>query len=413
MKIGIVTTGGEIMNGLTQDTNFSWAAERLASLSFEVCYHVSVGDNRDDILFALRSAAKLSEAVIVSGGLGPTTDDITAQSAADYFGVPLELNAEAHDGLKRRFAQRGREFKEIHKKQAYFPTGSQVLPNDWGTAPGFSHKKDFTVYFFLPGVPREFQPMVEEYVVPELRRRRGGRERFVTRLVKVTGLMESEVAQMLGGMEREGVYLGYRAHFPEVHLRVTARGGTGEEANKLASEFTSEIRSRLGRSVFTTEEKSLEEVVGELLLKDGLTISVAESCTGGLVASRITDVPGSSRYFERGVVTYSNEAKTELLAVPRELLNRYGAVSAPVVQRMAQGVRELSGTDIGVGITGIAGPGGGTPGKPVGTVFIGISHGAKGTESTQFSFSGTRAQIKMASSQTVLDLIRIFLLNDV
>ncbi len=413
MKIEVITTGSEIISGLTQDTNFRWLADRLCSLNFDLRYHTSVGDDRDDIVLALRTAYLRARAVIVTGGLGVTEDDITTECAADFFGVERELNPEALESIRERFRVQGRELQKIHECMALLPMGARVIPNAYGSAPGFSYEHAGVVFFFLPGVPRELRPMVEDYVIPELEKRSGGRRKYVTRLVRTYGLRESEIAQRLSGLERKGVRLGYRAHFPEVHLRVSAEGRTVEEAQALAEGFIGEITSRLGRAVFSTTGEELEEVVGKLLLERGMTLALAESCTGGLVAHRITNVPGSSNYFERGVVSYSNEAKIENLSVPRELIVEHGAVSAPVVERMASGVRELAGTDIGVGISGIAGPGGGTPVKPVGTVFIGLSHTRAGTHSHKFLFHGTRGEIKLLSSQTALDIIRNFLLNGV
>ncbi|MEM4658721.1 MAG: nicotinamide-nucleotide amidohydrolase family protein [Candidatus Methanosuratincola sp.] len=255
--------------------------------------------------------------------------------------------------------------------------------------------------------------MVEAHVLPELDRRVPGRQMIHGVIVKTTGVRESEVAELLSGLSLEGVRLGYRAHFPEVHLRVTASGRTREEARVLAERFTEEVRRRLGDCVFSTSGETLEEVVAGLLVEKGVTLSVAESCTGGLLANRLTNVPGSSGFFERGVVTYSNESKTELLGVPPGLFKTVGAVSAEVVEHMARGVRELARTDVGVGISGIAGPGGGTPEKPVGTVYIGFSHRVLGTRSERYQLSGTREQIKLAASQAALDLIRKFFLNDV
>jgi nicotinamide-nucleotide amidase len=350
--------------------------------------------------------------VIVSGGLGPTSDDLTAAVASRFFGVPLELNSVALDMIENRFKERGYRFLEINKKQAYIPRGSKVLKNFWGTAPGFQFEKEDVIFFFLPGVPKEFKAMIEEYVVPELDRRSMGRKRYKTRMIKTFGLRESEVAERIQGIEREGIKIGYRPHFPEVHIRVSGYADTEDGAEKLVSVVVGEVSSRLGECVFSTDGVTLEEVVGMLLSQKKLTIAVAESCTGGFVSNRITNVPGSSNYFERGVVSYSNESKTEILGVPKDLIESVGAVSAEVVEAMAKGIRRLARSDIGVAISGIAGPGGGTEAKPVGTVFIGISH-EKGVSSRRFQFKGTREEIKLISSETALDQIRKFILKGV
>lgn len=413
MKIEIITTGDELMSGLTVDSNFSRAADTLTSLGFNVAYHTTVGDVRSHIAEAFKIARQRVDAVIVSGGLGPTTDDLTAEAAAEYFGSPLEFNEYAYRMLVKRLGKRGREVSESNKKQVYLPACSGVLENKWGTAPGFSVESEGTVFFFLPGVPKEFHAMLNEYVVPDLEKRGRGRKKRVTRLVKTFGLTESRVAERLKGIEREGVVLGYRSHRREIHLRVNTFADTESEAMTLEEEFIEEIQSRIGEYVFTTEGELLEEVVGRLLSKKSMTLATAESCTGGLLASRITDVPGSSSYFLEGVVVYSNEAKQRLLGVPASLLESHGAVSAHVVEAMARSVRKLSGADIGIGISGIAGPGGGTADKPVGTVYIGLDAGDADTAPVMYGFRGSREEIKYVSTETALDMIMKFLIMKV
>lgn len=412
MKVEIITTGDEIMGGVTLDTNFHWAAEKLVGLGFDLRFHTTVGDDEENITEAFRTATKRAQAVIVSGGLGPTSDDLTAAVASRFFGVPLELNSVALDMIENRFNERGYRFSEINKKQAYVPQGSKILENFWGTAPGFQFEKEGVIFFFLPGVPKEFKAMIEEYVIPELERRSTERKKYKTRMIKTFGLRESEVAERIHGVEREGIRIGYRPHFPEVHIRISGYADTEDEAEKLVSRPVEEIASRLSEYVFSNDEATLEEVVGKLLSQKKLTIAIAESCTGGLVSNRITNVPGSSNYFERGIVSYSNESKIEILEVPKELIESVGAVSAEVVEAMAEGIRKLAHSDIGIAISGIAGPGGGTEAKPVGTVFIGISH-EKGVSSRRFQFKGTREEIKLISSEVALDRIRKFILKGV
>lgn len=413
MRIEMIATGDELMSGLTRDGNFFWAGYALNSIGLEIASHATVGDNRERIEEAFGTALGRADVVIVSGGLGPTSDDLTAEVAARFFNAPLKLNEEALKSVLDRLRSRGRELTETNKKQAYLPEGSRVLANSWGTAPGFSMERDGTVYYFLPGVPREFQALMKEYVMPDLDVRYRDRRPVRTKLVRTYGLPESEVARMLDGVEVEGVRLGYRSHSPEIHLRLTAYGDTDSEAELRMSEMTADILDRLGGYMFSAEGETLEEVVGGLLRERGMTLSTAESCTGGLIAHRITNVPGSSDYFLEGVISYSNEAKMQILGVPKEVLESHGAVSAPVVEAMARGVRALSGSDVGVAVSGIAGPAGGTEEKPVGTVFIGLDHVERGVSSGKFLFYGTRGQIKLATSEKALDMIRKILLNNV
>ncbi|MGQ0793398.1 MAG: competence/damage-inducible protein A [Deltaproteobacteria bacterium] len=410
MNIEIITTGDEIMSGITLDTNFSWLAERLTSQGFSLRYHTSVGDSPEAIARALQTAAQRSAAVIVTGGLGPTSDDITASVAASFFDAPLELSAAALSMMERRFRSQGRALLQINKKQAYLPQGSKILENHWGTAAGFQYEHGGAQFFFLPGVPKEFRAMADEYVVPELEARDAGRKRYANRLVKTFGLRESEVADKIKDVHRHGVVIGYRAHFPQIHLRVSAYADSEAESEALAAGVVGEIEAILGDFIFTTRGENLEQVVGAMLRERDLTIAVAESCTGGLLADRITDVAASSDYFERGVVAYANSAKIDVLGVPEELLKSHGAVSAPVAEAMAEGVRVTSGADLGVAITGIAGPGGGTAQKPVGLVYIALSHAKLGSVSERFLFEGGRREIKILSSEAALSRIRKFLI---
>lgn len=413
MKIEILTTGDELMSGLTRDGNFQWAGQTLIGLGFDVAYHTTVGDNKEILSAAFKTARDRADAVIVTGGLGPTPDDLTIEVASNFFGVGLELNQDALDLMTKRFERIGRKVSETNLKQVYLPKGSRTLLNKWGTAPGFSFEAENTVFFFLPGVPKEFRAMMEEYVIPELLERNPGMKKSCMRLVKTFGLPESEVAQKLEGIERDGVRLGYRAHFREIHLRVSSFGDTDSEAEKLMKELLEDIHSRLGHHVFTTSGEMLEEVVGNMLKEKNMTLATAESCTGGLLSNRITNIPGSSEYFSEGVISYSNEAKNKILGVPMEIIEAHGAVSSPVVEAMARGIRNLSGSDIGIGISGIAGPGGGTEEKPVGTVFIGMDSSVSGTMWREFHFHGTREEIKLVTVLNALYMIRQNLLNNV
>jgi len=413
MRIEILTTGDELMSGLTRDGNFQWAGEMLTALGFDVAFHTTVGDDRETLHSVFNTAKNRADAVIVTGGLGPTPDDLTIEVAAQFFDVRLEICQPALDMMTERFNKIGRTVSDTNMKQVYLPQGAIALLNKWGTAPGFSSEIESTVFFFLPGVPKEFRAMMEEYVIPELKLRHPEMKKSCMRLVKTFGLPESEVAQRLEGIDREGIKLGYRAHFREIHLRVSSFGDTELEAQALMDEFLQEIHSRLDNYIFTTTGEMIEEVVGNLLIQKKLTLSTAESCTGGLLSHRITNVAGSSSYFLEGVVSYSNQAKVDILGVPMELIEIHGAVSDPVVKAMANGVKKLSGSDFGIGISGIAGPGGGTDEKPVGTVFIGLQTEKKEIIVNEFHFRGTREEIKLVTVLNALDMIRKSLLHNV
>lgn len=411
MKIEIITTGNEIICGLTADTNFQWATAFLSSNGFSVNYHTSVKDVPDDILISLSNAKNRADVVIVSGGLGPTEDDLTAKVAADFFGVEMELNKEALKLIKNIFKKRNRKLHDINKKPAYLPKKSIIIVNDIGTAPGFYFNFKNTKFFFLPGVPREFKSMLKDRVLPKLSK---SVDKFITKssLIKTYGLKESEVALKLKNLKlNNGVNLGYRSHFPEIHLRLTFTGSQEAEIEKILAEDLKKIHQLLNEYIFAYDDALIEEEMGRSLNKFKLNLSVAESCTGGLVSSRITNIPGSSKYFNMGLVCYSNESKIKELSIPGSVLNKYGAVSSQVAELMSYGIVKKSGSDLGVGITGIAGPGGGTKDKPVGTVYISLAFREKIVFSEKYAFNGDRKQIKLITSTQAFDLIRKFLLN--
>ena len=408
MNIEIVTTGNELLSGLTMDTNFFWVSGLLADNGFVVKFHTTVGDYYQDLVEAFGNAQKRADIVVVTGGLGPTKDDLTAEAAARFFGVDLTEHPDALNMIKERFSQRKRKLLEINKKPAALPAGSKIINNNIGTAPGFYFNNKGTIYYFLPGVPKEFKPMMQEFVLSDLNTRFKDTPKTQCVLIKTFGLKESEVALKVQDLDKNGVYLGYRSHFPEVHLRITAEGSS---SNEKISGFLKNIKSKIGEYIFTEAEKTMEEVVGFLLLEKGLTISLAESCTGGLVSDRITNVAGSSKYFNRAVVCYSNDSKVNDLGVNSSLIEKHGAVSPEVAEAMAKGILNLSGSDIGVAITGIAGPGGGSAQKPVGTVHICLISKKGDIILEKFSYHGDRQQVKLITSTQCLDMIRKFLLN--
>jgi nicotinamide-nucleotide amidase len=408
----IITIGDELMRGEIVDSNKARIAERLLLLDLDCRHQVSVLDDPADMRDAFRRASERSDFVLVSGGLGPTRDDLTTGVLAETFGRKLELDQESLETIKAFFASVGREMADANRKQAYFPSGADVLANPIGTAPGFSVREGRATFFAMPGVPRELDRMMDEQVLPRIEKiltsAEGASERRVVRagLLATFGLGESTLEEELRDLMRDGaVELGFRTSFPDNFLRPVARAKTAEEADARVEEATQAIRERLGAVVYGEGTDSMEGVVGRLLTERGLTVATAESCTGGLIAERFTDVPGSSAYFLGGVVSYSNEAKIAMLGVPEQVIADEGAVSEPVVQAMAEGVRSRFGSDFGVATSGISGPDGGTEDKPVGLVWIALAT-QEGTHADSFVFQVDRTRHRRLTAQVGLDWIR-------
>jgi nicotinamide-nucleotide amidase len=404
MTAAILCIGTELTRGELTNTNASWLAESLTALGLEVTSLDCVDDDRVRIQACLRRLAAEHRVVVCTGGLGPTTDDITAECAARVAGVELVRDQASLTGIEQRLLRFGRKLAASNAKQADFPAGARILPNPNGTAPGFRVELLGTPAYFLPGVPSEMKAMFEASVAPDLNALVDEpRDQIVLRTF---GLPESEVNDRLAGIEASfDVVIGYRASLPEIEVKVLAKGATSEAAAALARRAADEVRSRLGDRVYAEGFGSLPESVGAQLVERGLTLAVAESCTGGLAAELLTRVPGSSRYFLGGAVVYANRAKTELLGVPAELIALHGAVSTEVARCMAEGVRARLGADIGLAFTGIAGPDGGTPQKPVGLVHWAAAS-AHGTEVRDRVFIGDRQAIRRRAVFAGLDLVR-------
>lgn len=428
VKAEIITIGDELMRGEIVDSNKARIAERLLLLDLDCRHQVSVLDDPVDMADAFRRAAERSDFVLVSGGLGPTRDDLTTEVLAETFGRPLELHAPSLAAIEAFFARVGREMAETNRKQALFPAGADVLENPIGTAPGFSIREGRADFFAMPGVPRELDKMMDEQVLPRIEARldseegAGGRHFVRAGLLATFGLGESTLEAELRDLARQGdVELGFRTSFPDNFLRPVARAKSAAEADARIADVTRAIRERLGPVVYGEGRDTMESVVGRLLTERGLTVATAESCTGGLIAERFTDVPGSSAYFLGGVVSYSNEAKAALLDVPEKLLAREGAVSEPVVRAMAEGVRRRFGSDFGIATSGISGPGGGSDEKPVGLVWIAVSRGERArsdaggggpeTHADSFVFQIDRSRHRRLTAQVGLDWIRRSLLG--
>jgi nicotinamide-nucleotide amidase len=406
MKAEVLTIGDELLRGEIIDSNKSFLSDRLLSLDVETHFHSSVRDDPSAMTDAFRRAASRADVVLVSGGLGPTRDDLTSQVLAESFGRKLVRDEEALEGIRAFFRAVGREMSENNAKQADFPEDAEVLANPIGTAPGFAIEEQGTLFFCMPGVPREMHKMMDEQVLPRIAQRAGGGQVVRARLLRTFGTGESMLDEQLKDVAASGdVSLGFRTSFPDNYLRPLARAASAEEAEAKLDRVCEQIRERLGAIVYGEGDDTLPVVVGRLLRERGVTLAVAESCTGGLVAEQLTEVPGSSAYFLGGVVAYANEAKVRFLGVPEALLEEHGAVSEPVVCAMAEGVRERFGADFGVATTGISGPDGGSEEKPVGLVHIALSR-VEGTHAEHFVFPLDRHRHRRLTAQAALDWVR-------
>jgi len=402
----IIAIGSELLTPSRTDTNSLWLTEKLNGSGIEVKLKTIVGDDDARLEETIRDALKRSSVVITTGGLGPTEDDITRKIAARAMGRRLMLDEKVLENIRARFLSFGRSMPEINSRQAMVIEGAEVLDNPHGTAPGMYIEHEGRAVVLLPGPPREMRPMFESFVQPKLAAKAGD-VRVVRRTLRVAGMGESAVDERIAP-----IYTQYKNpqttilfNQSEIEIHLTAQGKTEAEAELLLDGLAGQIEERLGHAIFAFRGEKMEEVVGLRLAVGGFTLAVAESCTGGLIAGRLTDVPGSSVYFKEGVVAYSNEAKIRSLGVGAELIMRHGAVSALVAEAMAEGVRRRADTDFGLSVTGIAGPGGGTEEKPVGLVFIALADDAH-TEHRKLMIPGDRHLIRWRASQAALDLLR-------
>ena len=407
MNIGILVIGNELTSGMTRDTNSSSMARELYEQGWGVSAVMTVGDDRDAIRGGLDYLMGISDALVVTGGLGPTADDITTAAVAGAFGLDLYTDETVLKQLKERFDRLNIPWTENNAKQAMFPEGAGIIDNSAGTACGFFVERSGRPVAVIPGVPVEARKMFSDGVIPLFRDKITYREHVAKRTIKTFGRTESRIDQALSheDLEIPGVSIGFYPRFPEVHLVVTSRGEDRERVKENLRVVCERIEGQLHKYIFGYDDDTMEGVVAALLTDRGLTLSVAESCTGGLITDRLTDVPGSSVFLERGVVTYSNASKVELLGVPASIIEKHGAVSEEVAILMAEGVRRLADTDIGLSTTGIAGPAGGTEEKPAGTVFVALSAG-EGATCRRFLFRWDRRRIKEMSSQVALNMLR-------
>jgi nicotinamide-nucleotide amidase len=410
----ILSSGDELTTGRTVDTNANFIADKLVAAGLDVVAIMVVGDYPDRIAWAWREAMRMADVVIGTGGLGPTADDLTTEVLAQVAGRRLVMDQAVADRIRKMFEAMGRVMPENNLKQAMFPDDAVIIPNALGTAPGFRLDVDSEWgkrhLIVLPGVPREMKPMIEEQVLPWIQQARGGDAVYLSHTFQSFGISESALDELVAGCisELEG-RIAFRAAFPQISVRLTVHGRPDVAVKQLET-LSTRLRERIGTYAYGEGDTSMEEVVGHMLKRRGLKIAVAESCTGGLIGHRLTNVPGSSAYVVGDFVTYANSAKMSVLGVQRETLERAGAVSEEVASEMAQGARRVAECDLALGTTGIAGPDGGTPDKPVGTVCIALAT-AERTFARRYQFWGTREWVKILTSQVALDWVRRYLLG--
>jgi nicotinamide-nucleotide amidase len=407
----VIAVGSELLGSTRLDTNSLFLSDRLSTLGIELRTKTVVGDDRRRLADVFRAVLSRADLVVLTGGLGPTDDDLTREVVAEALGLELREEPAIVAQIQERFARRNLRMPDVNRRQAMVPQGATVLENPRGTAPGLLIEHSDRVVVLLPGPPREMQPMFEAVCERTLAPRAAG-FRVHKATIFVAGRGESHVEEIA-----QPIYSRWIAETPPIETTILAMPGQVElhlslraEAGAAAEERLRRAHARLcaalGDDVFSTDGRAMEEVVGSLLRERGLTIAAAESCTGGMLLSRLTDIAGSSEYVAGGVVVYSNELKTGLAGVPADLIAAHGAVSEPVAVALADGIRARTGASVALGITGIAGPGGGTPQKPVGTVAIAFSSAAFGARVRTFSFFGGRPQVKFQATQTALDMVR-------
>ena len=409
----IVSQGDEVITGQVADTNAAWLSEQLTGLGFIIGRHTTVGDHLEDIQQALREVAQRTEVCICTGGLGPTEDDLTAQAVAKAFDRPLAFDSEAMSQITQRYRRADRDMPAVNEKQAWLPKDAKRLDNQWGTAPGFAIDQDQVWMAFLPGVPTEMREMFNAHVIPALHHRFSLQPgRLVT--LRTCGVGESTLQERIGPLGHSDVVLSYRTKLPENHIKLRFPAHFTEE--QIAA-ITGDVAQRIGSPLFSIDGLpgeaggGLAEVVGRILVEHGESLSTAESCTGGRIASLFTAVSGSSAWFVEGIIAYANAAKIRHLGVSDEMLETHGAVSEPVARQMAIGARQAAGTTYGIASTGIAGPTGGTPDKPVGTVHLALAT-PDTVHHRHFRLPGDRARVQDLTASVAIDMLRRYLQNN-
>lgn len=412
MVAEIITIGEELLIGQVIDTNSAWLGEQLNLIGIPIIQRTSISDKRDHILRTLADAASRADLILITGGLGPTRDDVTKQALCEYFDTSLVFNQEAFENIQRLFTARGQVPNELNRQQAFVPAACKVLPNTEGTAPGMWFTKDSRIYVSMPGVPFEMMTMFTNHVLPELKKI-AGTQLILHKTVLTIGIGESVLSTLIEDWENklpENFRLAYLPQPGMVRLRLTARGDHQETLISQINEQIDKLLSIIPDFVFGFDNDTLELVIGRLLKKQGKTIATAESCTGGYIAHLITSVPGSSEYYLGSVIAYANEVKMAQLGVDSESLRAFGAVSEQVALQMASGVKERLGSDFGIGVTGIAGPDGGTPEKPVGTTWIALATPEK-TFARKFLLGENRLRNIRKAALEALNMLRLELVH--
>lgn len=413
MNAHIITIGDEILIGQTLNTNAAYIGSQLSELNIYVAKSSIVADEESEILAEFKNALNQNDIVIATGGLGPTHDDVTRACVVNYFKTELQKNDDVMEDIKNFLTKRGRTVTKVNEDQALVPAIAKVIRNKNGTAPGMWIEENGKILIIMPGVPSEMQGMMTSFVLPALKElNKDPKYYYKRKTLQTTGIGESVLFEKLGELNKllNGTKLAFLPSQFGVKLRITAKESTEELANNKVDEVEQKIRGRVGRYIYSGENETLEEVVARLLKERGIKIAVAESCTGGNLSNLLTNISGSSTYFERGIVSYSNGSKVELLKVNEDTISQNGAVSLEVARQMAEGIKSISGTDLGISITGIMGPTGATTGKPVGLAFIGLCDD-KVCTAKEFVFGDTRHLNKQRTTQAALEMIRRYLLG--
>lgn len=409
----LIAVGSELLSWDKAETNSLYISKQMNLLGIDVRYKSIVGDAESDIEAVLKAAVSRSQVVIITGGLGPTEDDLTRKAVAKALKRGLVLSDALLEKIKKRFESMGKAMPKNNERQALMPNKAIVIDNPIGTAPGFAIEHDKVIIICLPGVPAEMQRMFEEGAVPLIKKRIDASEAVKLRIIRTCGIAEAKVDELIGDLYTidKNIRIGLAVNEKGVDVRITSSKVSETEVSRLFAESEEKIAARLKDYIYGFDNEEMEGIVVRLLIEKRVKLAVAESCTGGLISKRLTDVSGSSACFDRGIVSYSNEAKMQLLKVPNDLIKTYGAVSSQVAIAMADGARRISNTELGIGVTGVAGPTGGTHEKPVGLVYIAISEKGKETRCKGYNFAGNRGMIRMKASQFALDIIRRTLLN--